>query len=159
MGRTPTKLEISAGGVVFRKRDERVDIALISVGADNRWQLPKGLAGKRESTEAAALREVREEAGVDAEVISKIDKIEYWYYSKGATKRAHIHKFVYFYLLRYESGDVAQHDEEVNEARWVDINDAIRMLAFGSERKIVERAREIIAALPAPAGLADERGQ
>ncbi|HLG13241.1 MAG TPA: NUDIX domain-containing protein [Blastocatellia bacterium] len=155
----PTKLEISAGGVVFRERDHGIDVALISVGEDHRWQLPKGLVDKRESTEAAALREVREEAGVDGEVISKIDKVEYWYYSKGATKRAHIHKFVYFYLLRYKSGDVAGHDDEVNEARWVEINDAIGMLEFGSERRIVERAREMIAALPVDAMRADEPEQ
>src|SRR5438128_7937775 len=144
MGKVPTKLQISAGGVAFRKRDERIEVALISVGDDNRWQLPKGLVEKGESTEAAAVREVREEAGIATEVVARIDKVEYWYFWKEEGKRVRYHKFVYFYLLRYKSGDVADHDHEVREARWVEINEAIKTLAFDSEKKIVEKAKGLI---------------
>ena len=112
---------------------------MISVGDDNRWQLPKGIVDKGESTETAALREVREEAGVDTEPLALIDKVEYWYYDK--RERVRFHKFVYFYLLRYESGDVTNHDDEVNEARWVEIEQAIGMLTFDSEKRVVEKAR------------------
>jgi 8-oxo-dGTP pyrophosphatase MutT (NUDIX family) len=135
----PTKLQISAGGVAFRTVEGRIEVALISVGEDNRWQLPKGIVDKGESTETAAVREVREEAGVNTRPLSLIDKIEYWYHGKG--ERVRYHKFVYFYLLRYESGDVTNHDDEVNEARWVEIDEAIGMLAFESEKRIVEKAR------------------
>lgn len=144
VSKVPTKLQISAGGVAFRKRDGRVEVALISVGEDNRWQLPKGLVDKGESTEAAAIREVREEAGIETEVVERIDKVEYWYFWKEDAKRVRYHKFVYFYLLRYKSGDVRDHDREVNEARWVEIDDAIEMLAFDSEKKIVEKAKRLI---------------
>ena len=82
MSKVPTKLQFSAGGVAFRKQDGRIDVALISVGADDRWQLPKGLVDKGESTEDAALREVREEAGIDTEIVTRIDKVEYWYFWK-----------------------------------------------------------------------------
>ena len=144
MSKIPTKLQFSAGGVAFRKRKGQTEVALISVGDDNRWQLPKGLVDKGESTEAAALREVREEAGIDAEVVARIDKIEYWYVSKESGSPVRYHKFVYFYLLRYKSGDVGDHDDEVNEARWVIIDHAINLLAFESEKKIMKKAQSMI---------------
>ena len=144
VSKVPTKLQISAGGVAFRKQDGRIEVALISVGADDRWQLPKGLVDKGESTEDAAIREVREEAGIDTEIVTRIDKVEYWYFWEENGQRIRYHKFVYFYLLRYKSGDVRDHDHEVNDARWVDIDDAIEMLAFDNEKKIMEKAKELI---------------
>lgn len=148
MSKVPTKLQISAGGVAFRNRGEKLEVALISVGDDNRWQLPKGLVDKGESTEDAAVREVREEAGIDTRVVDRIDKVEYWYFAKENGSRVRYHKYVYFYLLRYESGDVAEHDDEVNEAQWVEIGEAVKRLAFDTEKKIVERAAQMIDALP-----------
>ena len=147
MTKVPTKLQISAGGVAFRELGGQIQIALISVGKENRWQLPKGIVDKGESTEDAAVREVREEAGIDTEVVDRIDKVEYWYFWNEEGKRVRYHKFVYFYLLRCESGDVRDHDHEVNEARWFEISEAIQVLAFDSEKKIVERAGEMIKAL------------
>ncbi|HSB08462.1 MAG TPA: NUDIX domain-containing protein [Blastocatellia bacterium] len=145
MNKVPTKLQFSAGGVAFRREGERIEVALISVGDVARWQLPKGLVDKGESTEDAAVREVREEAGVDTEVVERIDKVEYWYLGNEEGLRVRYHKFVYFYLLRYKSGDVRDHDIEVNEARWFEINEAVRLMAFDSERKVVEKAKALIA--------------
>lgn len=141
MSKTPTKLQFSAGGVAYRERDSVVEVALISVGDDNRWQLPKGLVDKGESTEDAAIREVREEAGIETELVERLDKVEYWYFWNEDGERVRYHKFVYFYLLRYKAGDVSDHDHEVNEARWFNIDEAINVLAFDSEKKIVEKAR------------------
>src|SRR5262245_3419596 len=125
MAKVPTRLQVSAGGVAFRKRGSQIEVALISVGENNRWQLPKGLDDKSESTEAGAVREVREEAGIETEVVERIDKVEYWYFWKEDGKRVRYHKFVYFYLLSYKSGDVRNHDQEVNQARWVEMDEAI----------------------------------
>lgn len=147
MSAIPTKTQISAGGVAFRKSGGRVHVALISVGDEARWQLPKGRVSKRETNETAAQREVREEAGVETELIELIDKIEYWFYSGMAGGRVRIHKSVYFYLLRYKSGDVRDHDHEVNEARWFEIDEALEILTFDSERKMVARAKEMVAEL------------
>jgi 8-oxo-dGTP pyrophosphatase MutT (NUDIX family) len=144
VSKIPTKLQISAGGVAFRKRGQRIEVALISVGDENRWQLPKGIVDKGEATEAAARREVREEAGIDAEMIERIDRVEYWYFSKEQGLRVRYHKFVYFFLLRYKSGDVKDHDSEVNDARWFEIDAAVEALAFDSEKKIVEKAKALI---------------
>jgi 8-oxo-dGTP pyrophosphatase MutT (NUDIX family) len=139
-----TKTQTSAGGVIFRRRGRRIDVALISVGEKNRWQLPKGLVGEGETPEDAAVREAREETGLDAELIAPIDRVEYWYFSTERGERVRFHKFVHFFLLRFASGDVRDHDMEVNEARLVEIEEATAMLAFKSERGIVERAREMI---------------
>lgn len=148
MSKVPTKLQISAGGVAFRTQDERLEVALISVGDNNRWQLPKGLVDKGESTADAAVREVREEAGIDTTVVDRIDKVEYWYLAKENGDRVRYHKYVYFYLLRYESGDVTEHDDEVNEAQWVEIGEAVKRLAFDTEKTIVQRAAQMIDGLP-----------
>jgi 8-oxo-dGTP pyrophosphatase MutT (NUDIX family) len=139
-----TKNQVSAGGVVFRRRRLKTEVSLISVGERCRWQLPKGLVGRRETPEEAALREVREETGLTCVLVAPLETIEYWYYSKGAGARVRFHKYVHFFLMRYERGDVREHDDEVNEARWVELEEAVRSLAFESERKVLERAREMI---------------
>lgn len=140
----PTELQVSAGGVVYRKLREKVDVAIIKVGPIIRWQLPKGIVDKNETPEDAALREVREETGLVAKIEAPIEKIEYWYVSGGAKGKVRYHKFVHFYLMKYRSGKTADHDHEVLEARWVPIADAIRMLSFKSERDLVEKARDMI---------------
>ncbi|MGB9179260.1 MAG: NUDIX domain-containing protein [Pyrinomonadaceae bacterium] len=140
-----TKIQVSAGGVAFRQRGGKTFVALINVGADGgRWQLPKGLIEEDEAPEAAALREVHEETGIEATLVKLLDKVEYWYYSTEGGERIRFHKFVHFYLMRYKAGDVNEHDTEVNEARWVEISSALNMLAFKSEKQIVEQAQTII---------------
>lgn len=140
-----TQQQVSAGGVVFRRQGQRTEVALISVGAPARWQLPKGLVGRGEAPEAAAQREVREETGLEAERLDLIEAIEYWYYGQTrGGRRVRFHKHVYFYLFRATGGDVSQHDHEVNEARWVEIGAAVEGLAFANEQKVVAKAKEMI---------------
>jgi 8-oxo-dGTP pyrophosphatase MutT (NUDIX family) len=140
-----TREQVSAGGVVYRRRGGRTEVALISVGETARWQLPKGLVGRGESPEEAALREVGEETGLACEVVAELERVEYWYFSKGGARRVRFHKFVHFYLMRYVSGDVSGHDDEVNEARWVGVEDAEGMLAFKGEKRALAEARERLA--------------
>ena len=135
-----TETQISAGGLVVRGSGKEAEVALISVGSPPRWQLPKGLIDKGESPETAAIREVREEAGIDAEIVSLIEKVEYWYQAKRGTERVRYHKFVYFFLMKYLSGDVADHDHEVNEAAWVALAEAETRLAFKSEKGVARKA-------------------
>ena len=143
----PTKTQISAGGVVFRRFGGDVQVALIAVATGDgvRWQLPKGIVNSDEGTEETALREVREETGLDSVLIGPIDTIDYWYYGSGGSVR--FHKYVHFFLLRYQHGSTADHDDEVVEARWVMIDEAKEMLAFKSEQGVLAQAVEMIAKL------------
>src|SRR5881392_649557 len=124
----PTEQQISAGGVVYRKLREKIELALIKVGPIIRWQLPKGIVDEGETPEEAAVREVREETGLAAKIESLLEKIEYWYVSSGKTGKVRYHKFVHFYLMKYRSGRTDNHDHEVLEARWTPLVDAYRML-------------------------------
>ena len=143
-GKLPVREQVSAGGVVFRGERDRVEVVIVSVGGQNRWQLPKGLVDAGEKPEITAVREAREEAGVDSEVVQHLETIEYWFAGLDGGQRVRFHKHVHFYLLRYLAGDTINHDWEVNEARWVPIEDATRQLTFDSERRVMERARELV---------------
>ena len=140
----PIKDQVSAGGVVYRGERDNIEVVIVAVGGNNRWQLPKGLVDKNEKPEITAVREAREEGGVTSEVVQHIETIEYWYVGLDNGLRVRFHKRVHFYLLRYLSGDTSDHDWEVNEARWVPIEDAASQLAFDNERRVMERARELI---------------
>jgi 8-oxo-dGTP pyrophosphatase MutT (NUDIX family) len=142
--RLPVKDQVSAGGVVFRGDKGAVEVVICSVGGQDRWQLPKGLVEAGEKPEIAAVREAREEAGVESEIVQHLETIEYWYAGLEGGERVRFHKQVHFYLLRYLAGDTADHDWEVNEARWVPIDDATKQLAFDNERRVMERARQLI---------------
>lgn len=140
-----TETQVSAGGIVFRAlAGQGFEVALISVGDPPRWQLPKGLVDPGESPEIAAIREVREEAGLVAEIVEKLKLVEYWYQATVAGRRVRIHKFVHFFLMKYVSGDVADHDHEVNEARWMEVGQAIETIAFKSERAVLKQAASYI---------------
>ena len=147
MSDLPTEKQVSAGGVVFQKQDGKIEVALISVGKKERWQLPKGQVDPGETPEETALREVREETGLTSVLLQPLDTVEYWYVSTYTRDLTRIHKYVHFYLMRYQSGDVEQHDTEVNEARWVEIQRALEMLAFDNEKNVLQKALEAIQSL------------
>lgn len=141
----PIRDQTSAGGVVFRRVGDSSEVVIISVGPNNRWQLPKGLVDKNEKPEVTAVREAREEGGVTSEIVRHIETIEYWYAGLENGLRVRFHKRVHFFLMRYVAGETKDHDWEVNEARWVPIEDAAAQLAFDNEKRVMVRAAELIA--------------
>lgn len=136
--------QFSAGGVAYRKAGPDIEIALIKTASEGRWQLPKGLIDPGETSEAAALREVHEEAGIECRIAVPLDEIEYWFFASYDGVRKRYHKKVRFFLMEYLDGSVDDHDDEVAQALWVSIEDAGELLAFQSEKELVEKARSLI---------------
>jgi len=130
--------------VVFRRYRGKIQFALISVAPEMRWQLPKGIVDKGETPEIAATREVLEETGLTAEILEPIETIEYWYVSGKGDSRVRFHKFVHFFLMKFISGSVDDHDHEVEEAKWIAADKALSVLAFKSEREVVEKALKLL---------------
>jgi 8-oxo-dGTP diphosphatase len=126
--------EYSAGGVVVRDREVVVIVPTRRAADGSRvLALPKGHVDRDESPLEAAEREVREETGVLGEPVTELGDARYWYRRDGRT----IGKRVTFYLFKYLEGDTADHDEEVEQAFWIDLTDAQEQLTHAAEREMV----------------------
>jgi 8-oxo-dGTP pyrophosphatase MutT (NUDIX family) len=131
--------EISYGGVVVRGADV---VVIVPRGRRRILGLPKGGALQGERPEQAAAREVREETGVVASVGERLGQVDYTYRRGGRF----VAKTVHFYLCEFETGDTADHDHEVDDARWMPLADARRRLSYPGERAMIDRALSILAA-------------
>jgi len=134
--------EFSAGGVAVRRFRGRDFLAAVRVKHGTVLALPKGHIDGRESAAQAAAREVREEAGVEGELVEKLGDVRYWYSRDGER----VMKVVSFFLFRYRSGSVRNHDHEVDSAEWVPLEDAPSKLSYKGEREMAEAALSSLAA-------------
>jgi 8-oxo-dGTP pyrophosphatase MutT (NUDIX family) len=140
--------EFSAGGVVVRTVRGRTMVAAIRPRGkpEGVWALPKGNIDPSESPAETAVREVREETGVEGRLVEKLGDVRYVYTRKGGQR---IFKVVSFFLLRAGRGRIGEIDEsmriEVAEARWLPLEDAPRLLAYGGEREMAAKALERLA--------------
>jgi 8-oxo-dGTP pyrophosphatase MutT (NUDIX family) len=128
----------AAGGVVLRGAGEDAEVVLTGRTRDGTWVLPKGTPDADESVEETALREVREETGLDVSIIGPIGVTDYWF----AVPGERVHKFVHFFLMRAVGGDLSRHDHEYDDVRWVPARDARPMLSYETYREILDRALE-----------------
>jgi 8-oxo-dGTP pyrophosphatase MutT (NUDIX family) len=133
--------EFSAGGVVLRNFRGRPFVAVVQV-RDDVLALPKGHPDGDESAADAARREVREETGLEATLVEKLDDVRYWYRRPGVR----VFKIVSFYLFRYRSGSVRDHDHEVDAAEWVPLVEAPGLLAYRGEQAVARTALRRIGA-------------
>src|SRR5215218_9324484 len=134
-----TEREVSYGGVVVRGDDVMV---IVPRGRRRVLGLPKGGPNPGESPQQTAAREVREETGVTATVRERLGQVDYTYRRGGRP----IDKTVHFYLCEFQGGDTADHDHEVDDARWMPLTDARRRLTYPGERAMIARALSILAA-------------
>ncbi|MDI7278105.1 MAG: NUDIX domain-containing protein, partial [Anaerolineae bacterium] len=143
MERPITQREVSAGGIVYRLTGGEPEVVLVRVrrAGHDRWVLPKGLVGEGETLEEAARREVEEETGVAATVEGALPPVELWYYWPPGQRRRRVHKTVHYFLMRFAGGDTAQHDREVEEARWFPLSRAIAEATFPNDRRLLGQAR------------------
>jgi 8-oxo-dGTP pyrophosphatase MutT (NUDIX family) len=141
----------SAGGIVVRHQSGR---AWLVVGSRRRerdgwtWTLPKGTPKPGESREETALREVAEETGLQVRITGPLDSIEYWFVQSGQR----IHKTVHYFMMEPTGGDLANHDHEFEQVRWILFADAATMLTFETERTLVARAARLVEETPATPG-------
>jgi 8-oxo-dGTP pyrophosphatase MutT (NUDIX family) len=141
--RVAVQREFSAGGVLVRTIRSRPMLAAIRPrGREDVWALPKGKIDPGESPAETAVREVREETGVEGRLVEKLGDVRYVYTFRGER----IFKVVSFFLLRAGRGRIGEIDEamriEVAEARWLPLEDAPRLLAYGGEREMAAKAWE-----------------
>jgi 8-oxo-dGTP pyrophosphatase MutT (NUDIX family) len=127
---------LAAGGVVLRGNGDETEVVIAGRDSDRTWVFPKGTPDRGETIEETAIREVREESGLDVEIVRSIGTIDYWF----AVPGERVHKIVHFFLMRSQGGDVSRHDHEYDDVRWVSVADARRMLTYDTYRDMLDRA-------------------
>ena len=143
--RLRTTRATSAGGIVVRYESGR---PWLVVGSRRRerdgrtWTLPKGTPKGDETREQTALREVAEETGLEVRIAGPLDSIEYWFVQSGTR----IHKTVHYFMMEPVGGDLADHDHEFDEVRWIPFTEAATLLTFQTERALVALATERLSA-------------
>lgn len=124
---------------MWRRSGDRIQVVVCS--RDRLRCLPKGTPEPGESELGTALREVREETGLEVEPGQMLGAIRYWFAREGSR----VHKTVRWWLMQPVGGDLSNHDAEFEDVRWVDANQALTELTYADERGIVERALQTIA--------------
>ncbi len=142
------KFEFSAGGIVFQRtknKEQRTNLQiLVSQHSQHHgWVFPKGLIGdhiKGEGKEETALREVQEETGVLGKILKPLTPVTYWY----VFEKEKIKKTVYYYLMEYVSGDIKNHDWEMESVEWLPPDKVEERLTYDSDKKVWKEARKKI---------------
>lgn len=142
--RLPFQRATSAGGVVGRLHAGQWQIVLCGRTSLGQWSLPKGTPEPGESLEQAALREVREETGLETELLEPLGNITYWFTS--AAEGVRYRKTVHFFLMRPTGGALAHHDPEFDEVRWFAAADALQAMSYKNERHMARLGLEKLGA-------------
>jgi 8-oxo-dGTP pyrophosphatase MutT (NUDIX family) len=137
----PIKDAVSAGGIVWRRgAGGGLEIVVCGRSSEKIWGLPKGTPDDGESIDETALREVREETGLEVDLGEKIGTIEYWFTSGGVR----FHKFVHHWLMTPTGGDLANHDHEFDAVEWMPVERARSMLSYANERRMLDEATRML---------------
>jgi 8-oxo-dGTP pyrophosphatase MutT (NUDIX family) len=142
-GKGPVQREISAGGVVYRREGEEIEVVLASRRTrrgELAWGLAKGGIEEGETHEEAAVREVKEETGYDAEIEASLGDTRYFY----VWEDTRIRKTVHFFLMRCTGGDPDDRDDEMEDVRWFPLDRALKRAAYRGEREVLGRAADLL---------------
>ena len=142
------KTEISAGGIVFKKlitknNELRTEWLITQHSQNKSWGFPKGLIGdhiEEESKENTALREVKEETGVDAKIVRPLTPVTYWL----KLENEKIKKTVYYFLMEYTGGDITKHDHEMENVQFLPVDQVEKRLTYKSDKKVWEQAKKLL---------------
>src|SRR5579859_6446355 len=137
------RFEFSAGGIVYKKDKNNILILVSQHSQHHGWVFPKGLIGdhiKGESKEATALREVEEETGITGEIIKDLTPVTYWYMFEGKK----IKKTVYYFLMRYVSGNTDSHDFEMENVEWLSEDKVEEKLTYRADKQVWKEAALLI---------------
>ena len=146
MSRQVARAEYSSGGVVYRKAgDDAYEVALVYRKRHDDWSLPKGHIEEGETREEAALREVKEETGLDARITEPLGEIVYFYRRRNGDL---VRKTVYHFLMEATSGEFPSPTWEITESRWVPITEAQSLLSYKNDAGVVARAMAALGVKP-----------
>jgi 8-oxo-dGTP pyrophosphatase MutT (NUDIX family) len=141
-GRLKTQKATSAGGVVFRLNDGSREVLLCGRSSDRLWALPKGTPEAGETLEQTALREVREETGVEVEKVGVVGEVKYWF--SRPQEGVRYNKTVHHFLLQPIGGDPSLHDHEFDDVRWFPVQEALKLMTYPNEARILRMAIEMV---------------
>ena len=136
-----TQRVTSAGGVVLRDGAEGLEVLVCGRNSDGLWALPKGTPEPGETLEQTALREVREETGIEVEKEDTVGEIKYWF--SRPQEGVRYFKTVKHYLMRPIGGDTKNHDHEFDDVKWFAVGEALRLLTYRNEVKILRQAIDL----------------
>jgi len=137
------KFQFSSGGIVYKKEDKKIFILVSQHSQHHGWVFPKGLIGdhiKNEGKEETALREVKEETGAIGKIIKALPPVTYWF----VFEKEKIRKTVYYFLMKYLSGDITEHDTEMENVEWLPIADVKDRLTYESDKQVWKQAKELL---------------
>jgi 8-oxo-dGTP pyrophosphatase MutT (NUDIX family) len=140
MARLKTTRAESSGGVVLRGEPSTLEVVLVGRTEHETWALPKGTPVPGESREQTALRETREETGLEVRIVEPLDCITYWF----VMRHSQVRKTVYYYLMMTTGGDPSLHDPEYDRVTWFPIDRALAAMTYSNEADMVRRAVDLV---------------
>ena len=134
------KFEESAGGIVYKKEKGQIFVLVTQHSAHHGWVFPKGLIDAGEDKAKTAVREVKEEGGVEAKIIRELSPVEYFYKLEGNTTK----KKVTYFLMEYVSGNIEEHDWEMEAAEWLELSKVEERLSYKTDKHVFQKAKELL---------------
>lgn len=137
------KMETSAGGIVYKKASDGIMILVSQHSGHHGWVFPKGLIGdtiENESKEETAVREVEEETGIKAKILSPLAPVSYWYVWEEEKRK----KTVWYFIMECIGGDITKHDNEMEKVEWLPVDEVGKRLTYKADKDAWKEARELI---------------